>query len=136
MAELSGNARRICAASELENGGKGVRFWVLVDGGRLPAFVIRHAGQARAYLNRCAHIGVELDWNPGEFFDEDRRYLVCATHGACYDPATGRCVSGRCAGRGLTALAVEESGAEVRLATEIGVELAFDSENGSEAAHE
>ena len=26
-------------------------------------------GVVRAYLNRCAHVPVELDWVEGEFFD-------------------------------------------------------------------
>jgi nitrite reductase/ring-hydroxylating ferredoxin subunit len=133
---VSKPGRRICAVSELEDGGKGARFFVLIDGERVPAFAIRYAGRVRAYLNRCAHIGVELDWNPGEFLDESGHRIVCATHGACYDPASGECLSGRCAGRGLTPLAVEEHGIEVRLADRNGVHLAEDSPSGSEEIHE
>jgi nitrite reductase/ring-hydroxylating ferredoxin subunit len=29
-----------------------------------PAFVIRHRGHPHAYLNRCAHVPMEMDW-PG-----------------------------------------------------------------------
>jgi nitrite reductase/ring-hydroxylating ferredoxin subunit len=124
MAGLTTDPRRICGASSLEEGGKGARFHVVINGERVPAFAIRYAGQVRAYLNRCAHIGVELDWNPGEFLDASGRHIVCATHGANYDPATGQCLSGRCAGRALTALAVEEAGHNILQTGELGAEHA------------
>lgn len=105
MAEKS---RLICAASELREAGQGVRFEILAGGRTVPAFAIRWRGQVHAFLNRCGHVPVELDWQPGEFFDFSRLYLICATHGALYDPATGACQGGRCEGRGLTAVPVVE----------------------------
>ncbi len=99
----------ICASEALVDGGRGVRFEVGVAGRNVPAFVVRFHGVPRAYLNRCAHVAMELDWQPGEFFDADRVHLVCSTHGALYDPATGHCAGGACAGRGgLRALTVVE----------------------------
>lgn len=102
--------RLICASSDLLDGGPGVRFDVLEPGhGRpAPAFVIRWRGQVYGYLNRCGHIPVELDWQHGEFFDDSGQYLICATHGALYHPATGACLGGRCAVRGLRAWPVVE----------------------------
>jgi nitrite reductase/ring-hydroxylating ferredoxin subunit len=85
-----------------------VRFWVHWRGRPAPAFAVRHAGRVHAFLNRCAHRAVELDWNEGEFFDAEGRELICATHGARYHPATGACLDGPCAGRGLVALPVLE----------------------------
>jgi len=105
----------ICAAAALIDGARGLRFLADVEGAAQPAFAIRHGGRAYAFLNRCAHKGVELDWVEGEFFDRDGRQLVCATHGASYDPASGRCTGGPCAGRGLWRLAVVEQGGDVRL---------------------
>lgn len=101
-------SRLICAAADLEEGGAGVRFEVRRGGQTVPAFAIRWRGRVRAFLNRCGHIPVELNWQPGEFFDISRLYLICATHGALYDPATGACLGGRCEGRGLTAVTVVE----------------------------
>lgn len=98
----------ICASEVVLDGGPGFRFEVPWYGERAAAFVIRHHGRAHAYLNRCAHVPVELDWQPGEFFDTSRLYLICAAHGALYDPASGACLGGRCNGRGLVALPVEE----------------------------
>ena len=100
--------RLICAADAVQEQGAGVRFEVERWGAQQPAFVVRFAGKPRAFLNRCGHIPVELDWQAGQFFDHTRLYLMCSTHGALYDPASGRCVGGRCAGRGLVRLDVQE----------------------------
>jgi len=94
----------ICGSSDLVDGGHGVRFEAVGE----PAFVIRHQGRAHAYLNRCAHVPTELDWKEGEFFDASGLYLICATHGALYDPASGDCLGGRCNGKGLEPVPVVE----------------------------
>lgn len=91
---------RVCNSAALVDGGRGVRFSVVIGGAAVPAFVVRHDGRARAYLNRCAHVAMELDWQEGEFFDADARYLMCATHGAIYEPSSGHCAGGPCAGHG------------------------------------
>ena len=96
----------ICTQGDLAESGQGVRFAVNTPDGVQPAFAIRYQGEIYAYLNRCAHQSVQLDWNEGDFFSHDQEYLICATHGARYHPATGACAGGRCNGRGLTALAV------------------------------
>jgi len=99
----------ICASDALVDGGRGVRFEVSVAGRVVPAFAVRFGGIARAYLNRCAHVAMELDWQPGEFFEPDAEFLMCATHGALYDPATGACRGGACVGHGsLRSLTVVE----------------------------
>jgi nitrite reductase/ring-hydroxylating ferredoxin subunit len=108
-------ARVICSSAELEDGGRGVRFELDWAGGKALAFVVRYQGKPRAYLNRCGHVGVELDWHEGAFFDADGVYLICSTHGALYDPATGRCITGRCNGNGLTPLAVVEEDGRIYL---------------------
>jgi nitrite reductase/ring-hydroxylating ferredoxin subunit len=105
----------VCSSTQLHDGGTGLRFLVEHNGHLSPAFAVRHAGRAIAFLNRCAHKLVELDWQEGEFFDAERRYLVCATHGALYDPASGVCVGGPCRGAVLTAVPVYEMGGAVWL---------------------
>ena len=116
---MAARQRLICAAKEVEEDGRGWRFEVELAGETVPAFVIRWQGRVYAYLNRCGHIPVEMDWQPGEFFDPARIYLVCATHGAYYDPVTGSCLSGRCDGRGLTPLAVREEDGQIYYKDEI-----------------
>jgi nitrite reductase/ring-hydroxylating ferredoxin subunit len=107
---------RICASAALRNGGIGVRFSV-THGDRIePAFAVRHHDRAVAYLNRCAHRHVEMDWEEGNFFDADRRLLICATHGALYEPLSGFCVTGPCHGESLVPLAVLEHDDSVWLA--------------------
>lgn len=107
--------RLICAADELVELGKGVRFEMERYGQPQPAFVVRFQGQPRGFLNQCGHVPVELDWQPGEFFDDSRLYLICATHGALYHPASGQCVGGRCAGRGLIQIPVVERDGQIYL---------------------
>jgi nitrite reductase/ring-hydroxylating ferredoxin subunit len=107
--------RLICAASDLSEQGRGVRFELNRFGRLKPAFVVRYNGQPRAFLNQCGHVPVELDWQEGEFFDDSRLYLICSTHGALYHPASGHCMGGRCAGRGLTPVSVVERDGHVYL---------------------
>ena len=106
----------ICAAPALVDGGLGIRFYVIAAGVRLPAFAVRYRGEARAFINRCAHLAVELDWQQGHFFALNGLSLVCATHGARYHPHSGACVSGRCSGNGLVAIPLVEIDNRVCLA--------------------
>ncbi|MBE2259439.1 MAG: Rieske 2Fe-2S domain-containing protein [Candidatus Accumulibacter sp.] len=105
---MAADARLICSSGELVDGGPGVRFTVHRHDGDEQAFAVRFRGRAAAYINRCGHVPIELDWQPGQFFDDSKLYLICATHGALYSPKDGRCLGGRCQGRGLTPLVVEE----------------------------
>jgi len=105
---VASSQRLICASAQLPERGRGVRFSVERGGQTEPAFAVRFDGVVRAYLNRCAHVWVELDWAEGEFFDLSGLYLVCATHGAAYLPESGRCVAGPCKGKALTPLRVTE----------------------------
>jgi nitrite reductase/ring-hydroxylating ferredoxin subunit len=100
----------ICAASALEDGGKGVRFPVLAFGTAATGFAVRYQGRVFAYLNRCAHVPVALDWVEGEFFESGKQYLMCSTHGAIYLPETGACAGGPCRGGRLRPIAVQERG--------------------------
>ncbi len=98
----------VCASDALVDGGDGIRFPVATRDGPADGFVVRYQGVARGYLNRCAHVGVALDWEPGKFFDRSGLYLLCATHGAVYAPDSGRCAGGPCRGQGLRVIAVTE----------------------------
>jgi nitrite reductase/ring-hydroxylating ferredoxin subunit len=90
----------LCESWELADGGVGRRFEVDLGGEPVGAFVVRHRGKVLGYLNRCAHVAMELDWVAGQFFDAEGQALICATHGALYDPANGDCIGGPCTGRG------------------------------------
>lgn len=103
----------LCASSVLAEKGNAHVFDVLHYGQPARAFALRHEGRVVAYLNRCLHVPAEMDWQPGEFLDSSKEYILCATHGAAYEPLTGRCAGGPC-GRGrLTSIDVVERDGEV-----------------------
>ena len=64
-------------------------------------------GQFHVYLNRCPHLGVELNWMPDQFMDSDGTLLMCATHGALFRVETGECLAGPCQGQALTRIPSE-----------------------------
>lgn len=103
----------LCASEQLEERGLAHSFDVLQYRQPARAFVLRFDGQVHAYLNRCAHVPTEMDWQEGEFLDRDKRYIMCSIHGAVYEPTTGRCVTGMCGRMGLTKIRVEEREGQV-----------------------
>ncbi len=110
---MAAGKRLICDASEVAERGDGVRFTLKRDGEEVPAFAVRFDGVVRGFVNRCAHISVELDWLEGQFFDSSGLYLICSTHGATYHPASGLCIRGPCKGLSLKRVAVEEHDGKV-----------------------
>ena len=107
------DAEPLCRSDELAERGQALVFDVLQYGQPVRAFALRFDGRVVAYLNRCLHVPTEMDWKPGEFLDSDRRFILCSTHGAAYEPLGGRCVAGPC-GRGrLTAVDVDERDGQV-----------------------
>ena len=103
----------LCPSANLVNGGRAFGFDVLYAGQSSRAFAIRYQGQVHAYLNRCSHIPVEMDYQDGQLFDDSGRWLLCSTHGAAYEPDSGACSSGPCRG-GLVKIALSESDGMVR----------------------
>ena len=103
----------LCNSADLLDGGMAVPFDVLFGGQTCRAFAIRYQGRAHAYLNRCAHVAMEMDWQPNRFFDDSGRWLLCSTHGAVYQPDTGACAGGPCRG-GLVEIVLTERDGAVR----------------------
>jgi nitrite reductase/ring-hydroxylating ferredoxin subunit len=97
----------LCNSRELVDGGLAVGFDVVYAGQTCRAFAVRYQGRAHAYLNRCSHVAMELDWQPDRIFDDTGRWLLCASHGAQYEPATGECRGGPCRG-GLIPIGLAE----------------------------
>lgn len=103
----------LCDARALEEKGRAWVWDVLEYRRPARAFVLRFDGELRGYLNRCLHVPTELDWQPGEFLDIEKRVILCSIHGAAYAPHDGRCVGGPC-GRGrLTPVQVQERDGQV-----------------------
>ena len=97
----------LCNSGDLVDGGLAVGFDVVYAGQTCRAFAIRYQGQPHAYLNRCTHVAMELDWQPNRIFDDSGQWLLCASHGAVYRPDTGECVEGPCRG-GLVKITLTE----------------------------
>jgi nitrite reductase/ring-hydroxylating ferredoxin subunit len=113
MAAPAHTARYLCDSDSLVEKGTAFVFDVMHFREPARAFALRFDGQVVAYLNRCLHVPAEMDWQPGEFLDSNKQYILCATHGAAYQPQTGRCVAGPC-GRGrLTVIEVDERDGQV-----------------------
>ncbi len=75
--------------------------------------VVRRGAVVHAYLNRCPHLGVELNWMPDQFLDRSGRLLQCATHGALFEPDTGYCIAGPCRGKSLPRVACAVQGGHI-----------------------
>jgi nitrite reductase/ring-hydroxylating ferredoxin subunit len=87
-----------------KHGGKTIDFRT-ADGHSLSIFIQRSEGEFEVYQNRCPHAGTPLNLLNERFMDLDNKYLLCRTHGAKFDFASGKCVSGPCKGKYLRKVA-------------------------------
>ena len=112
MTSIPSDHHRLCRLDELEDpGSKG--FSVNARGERRDILVIRDDNRVYGYLNSCPHTGAPLDWVPGEFLDQQREFIQCATHGALFRLVDGVCVYGPCAGDRLAQVCVSVVNGEV-----------------------
>jgi nitrite reductase/ring-hydroxylating ferredoxin subunit len=74
--------------------GESFKFLLPVRGADEECFLINYRGKLHAYVNRCRHVPMPMDWVDNQFFADDARYLMCQTHNAYYEPTTGECVAG------------------------------------------
>jgi nitrite reductase/ring-hydroxylating ferredoxin subunit len=93
--------------------GETKKFLLRCHGREEECFVVNHGGSLYAYVDRCCHVPMSLDWIENQFMTEDRQFIQCATHGACYLPDTGECVSGPPFGKFLTPLPLTIRGEDV-----------------------
>ena len=108
MTDFASKIIPLCNSADLAEGGRAVPFDVVFAGQTCRAFAIRFEGRPHAYLNRCTHVAMEMDFQPDQFFDASGRWLLCATHGAEYSPDTGECAGGPCRG-GLVKIDLSET---------------------------
>ena len=102
----------IAQATDLADG-QGRRFEVGKGPTRLDGVVVRFAGRFYAYVNRCKHMPMPLDLVHNHFFTGNKKYMRCQSHGATYDPATGRCLAGPCRGKRLDPLPIAVEGGTI-----------------------
>jgi len=67
-------------------------------------FIVRQGEDIFAYQNYCMHAGHPLNWQPDSFLTADKSKIICASHGAIYDIASGECVAGPCRGKKLNSI--------------------------------
>ena len=101
-----------CAAADLAPGHT-AKFRLACGERRVNGFVVNHDGDLRAYVNRCPHVGTPLDLWENEFLSEDATVIICATHGAVFEPESGRCVAGPCVGDALDRLPLRRDGDDI-----------------------
>jgi nitrite reductase/ring-hydroxylating ferredoxin subunit len=105
-------SRAVARADEIAPG-QVKKFWLICEKYRIDGLLVNHQGQFHAYVNRCRHMPTPLDFIRDQFLSDDGCFLMCYTHGALYEFATGLCVDGPCKGESLYRLPVRVEGGEV-----------------------
>jgi len=90
------------------------KFNLRCQGKTVEGLLACYDGKLYAYVNRCCHFPLTMDWMGNHFFSEDKRYFICANHGATYEPATGECIWGPCYGDSLLSIPIQISGGKIR----------------------
>jgi nitrite reductase/ring-hydroxylating ferredoxin subunit len=93
--------------------GETKKFFLLCGGREEECLVVNHRGTLYAYVNRCCHVPMTMDWIENQFMTEDKEFIQCATHGACYQPDTGECVAGPPLGKFLIPIPLTIRGEDV-----------------------
>jgi len=94
------------AVGELEHG-TSKKFTMRRGGRDFESLVVNYYVIHCVYVNRCPHTVITFDWVNNQFFSSDNRYLMCATHGAVFEPPSGECIWGPCVGLSLQSLPIE-----------------------------
>ena len=102
----------LCSLDELPQGGS-LRADFSCDSHAQGIALIRKGDTVYAYINRCPHQDLPLDWLRGQFLDQRGQQIVCAMHGATFRIEDGRCVAGPCKGQRLQALNARLQGGQV-----------------------
>jgi nitrite reductase/ring-hydroxylating ferredoxin subunit len=110
--ESRGGDRIVARTDELQPGSVR-KFWIICQKYRVDGLLVNDRGHYHAYVNRCRHMPTPLDFVRHEFLSEDRKHLMCYTHGALYDFASGLCIAGPCRGESLHRLPVRVDRGEV-----------------------
>ncbi len=69
--------------------------------GDLKIIALKKNAAVHLYVNRCPHLGLNLEFQPDDFLNYDETFIQCSTHGAMFTLDTGECVLGPCKGASL-----------------------------------
>lgn len=103
---MSNNAKfRLFKREDLKVG-QSRKFKIELNGTIQEGFVVNLNDSVVAYQNVCRHLPISLDFGDGQILTQDGSHFICATHGALYEPQSGLCVAGPCAGLSLDPIRV------------------------------
>jgi nitrite reductase/ring-hydroxylating ferredoxin subunit len=88
----------------------------------LRGFVVQATDGVHAYVNRCAHLHLPLNYLPDQFLTHDGSALQCSVHGAIFRKLDGYCIAGPCSGLSLARVPIDVVDGAVLLAA--GVDAA------------
>ncbi len=103
--------RHLCALTDIPDG----QARAFAHDEQQSLLVVRRGLQAWAYINRCPHAGVPLEWQENRFMSLDGTQLQCSLHGALFNVHDGFCTWGPCRGRSLTPLALSIENGQIHL---------------------
>jgi nitrite reductase/ring-hydroxylating ferredoxin subunit len=83
---------------------EGKEYEIEHDGETVEVFVVRQEEKFYGYVNYCPHAGTPLNWSGDRFMTFDKKYILCATHGAEFRIEDGHCIAGPCTGDWLAPL--------------------------------
>lgn len=113
--------RVLCSLAELEETGS--RGFAVGEGDwPLRGFIVKTPQGVAAYVNYCPHAGHPLNFRPNRFLTPDGNLILCGSHGALFERATGLCVLGPCAGQSLTRIPIDVTNGYVMLGEGVDVE--------------
>jgi nitrite reductase/ring-hydroxylating ferredoxin subunit len=78
--------------------------------GRQSVIVTRVGDKVSAFLNQCPHARWPLDTFDGRFLFTTEGAIICAAHGALFDPLSGACLGGPGQGQSLTPVKIYKEG--------------------------
>ena len=103
---------KLCELNDIEDGGS-AGFTAKVNGTAQMVLAVRKGNQVFVYINSCPHIGTPLDFHAGKFLNQEKKHILCSTHGALFEIENGHCIFGPCRNSYLKVVPVEINGGEV-----------------------
>ena len=102
---------RLGMADDVPEGG--ARGYDPAGDGQDTLFAVRSQGVLHVWRDRCPHAGTPMAWRRHAYMNAAGDRIVCAAHGAQFEPDTGLCVSGPCLGERLQPVAFDIDGGEI-----------------------
>jgi nitrite reductase/ring-hydroxylating ferredoxin subunit len=105
----------LCAMDDIaEPGSRG--FVLQIGEAYFHGFVVRKDGEFAGWIDRCPHAGFPIAVELDRYLTPDGSLILCGWHGAVFEPISGVCVGGPCAGGKLTPWPIVADGDVIRTA--------------------